>query len=174
MKKLAANALDAAVRRGISYADVRLIETEERHVATKNGKIGQVSSSVSMGLGIRVLDRGCWGFAATDELTGDGIGAAAALAVEIARASAMAKKHDVVLAPEQKYEIEWTSPIRVNPFSVPVDQNLALLFSVDEELRRNPGITLAETGMMFARNRQIFASSLGTLIDQTRYTSGAG
>src|SRR5258707_10782205 len=100
--------------------------------------------------------------------------AAAALAVKIGRASALAKKHDVMLAPEQKYEIEWTSPIRIDPFSIPVDRNLELLFSIDAELRRNPGVTLAETGLVFARNRQIFVSSIGSLIDQTRYTSGAG
>ena len=174
MKDTALNALDAAVRRGISYADVRLIETEDRNVSTKNGKIGQASSSVSQGLGIRVLDRGSWGFAATDDLTAGGIEAAAALAVEIARASALAKKHDVALAPEQKYEVEWTSPIRIDPFSIPVDRNLELLFSIDAELRRNSGVTLAETGLVFARNRQIFVSSIGSLIDQTRYTSGAG
>ena len=174
MKDTALNALDAAVRRGISYADVRLIETEDRNVSTKNGKIGQASSSVSQGLGIRVLDRGSWGFAATDDLSAGGIEAAAALAVEIARASALAKKHDVALAPEQKYEVEWTSPIRIDPFSIPVDRNLELLFSIDAELRRNSGVTLAETGLVFARNRQIFVSSIGSLIDQTRYTSGAG
>jgi TldD protein len=174
MKQIAQNALDAAVRRGISYGDVRLIETEERQVSTKNGKIGNVSSSVSLGLGIRVLDRGAWGFAATDDLTAEGIEAAAALAVEIARASALAKKHDVVLAPEAKHEAEWTSTIRTDPFSIPVDQNLALLFSIDAELRRNKGITLAEASLVFDRHRQIFASSLGSLIDQTRYTSGAG
>jgi TldD protein len=174
MKDTALNALDAAVRRGISYADVRLIETEDRNVSTKNGKIGQASSSVSQGLGIRVLDRGSWGFAATDDLSSGGIEAAAALAVEIARASALAKKHDVALAPEQKYEVEWTSPIRIDPFSIPVDRNLELLFSIDAELRRNPGVTLAETALVFARNRQIFVSSIGSLIDQTRYTSGAG
>ncbi|HXI44452.1 MAG TPA: TldD/PmbA family protein [Bryobacteraceae bacterium] len=174
MKDTALNALDAAVRRGISYADVRLIETEDRNVSTKNGKIGQASSSVSLGLGIRVLDRGSWGFASTDELSAAGIQAAAALAVEIARASALAKKHDVVLAPEQKYEVAWTSPIRIDPFSIPMDRNLDLLFSIDTELRRNPGVTLAEASLVFAKNRQVFVSSIGSLIDQTRYTTGAG
>jgi len=174
MKDTALNALDAAVRRGISYADVRLIETEDRNVSTKNGKIGQASSSVSLGLGIRVLDRGSWGFASTDDLSAAGIEAAAVLAVEIARASALAKKHDVVLAPEQKYEVAWTSPVRIDPFSIPMDRNLELLFSIDTELRRNPGVTLAEASLVFARNRQVFVSSIGSLIDQTRYTSGAG
>src|SRR5438067_12328975 len=103
MKDLAKNALDAAIRRRVSYADVRVIEERGRHVATKNGKAADVSSSASLGLGLRVLDNGCWGFAATDDLTPDGIEAAAALAVEIARASSIAKKRDVVLAPEEAY-----------------------------------------------------------------------
>ena len=174
MKEIAVNALDAVVRRGISYADVRLIETEERHVSTKNGKVSQASSSVSLGLGIRVLDRGSWGFAATDDLSGAGIEAAAGLAVEVARASAIAKKYDIVLAPEQKHEATWVSAIRIDPFSFSVDQNLALLFSIDAELRRDPGVTLAETSLVFCRDHQIFVSSAGSVIDQTRYTSGAG
>lgn len=174
MKTTALNALDAAVRRGISYADVRLVEIEERHVSTKNGKISELATSVSVGLGIRVLDRGAWGFAATDDLTAAGIEAAAELAVEIARASALVKKHDVVLAPEGAYQVEWTSPVRIDPFSISADKNLALLFAIDQELRRNPGVTLAETALVFTRQRQIFASSEGSLIDQTRHTSGAG
>src|SRR5262249_4263837 len=101
MKDLARNALDAVTRRGVDYADVRVIKEQDRHVSTKNGKVGDVSSSSSLGLGIRVLDKGCWGFAATDDLSNEGVESAAALAVEIARASAIAKKHDIVLAPEQ-------------------------------------------------------------------------
>ncbi len=174
MKALAQNALDAAVRRGASYADVRLIEEQDRQVSTKNGKAADVSSSSSLGLGVRVLDKGCWGFAATDDLSADGMEAAAALAVEIARASSIAKKQDVTLAPVDRYIADWVSPCRIDPFSIPVDQNLALLLAIDKELRRNSGVTLAEASMNFTRRRQIFASSIGSLIDQTRYLSGAG
>jgi TldD protein len=174
MNDIAVNALDAAVRRRISYADVRLIETEERHVSTKNGQIGELATSTSVGLGIRVLDRGSWGFAATDDLTAEGVEEAAELAVQIARSSALAKKHDVTLAPEEKHVAQWTSPIRIDPFAISVDQNLALLFAIDQELRHNAGVTLAEAALVFTRQRQIFASSAGSLIDQIRYTSGAG
>src|SRR5712672_361262 len=114
MKTLAQNALDAAVRRGPSYADVRVIEELDRVVSTKNGKAADVSSSSSLGLGVRVLDKGCWGFAATDDLSRDGIEAAAALAVEIARASAIARKHDITLAPVDSYVADWVSPCRID------------------------------------------------------------
>ena len=69
MKDLALSALDAVARHGVTYADARALEIREREVTTKNGKAGHVSSSESMGIGIRVLANGCWGFAATDRLT---------------------------------------------------------------------------------------------------------
>jgi len=47
-----------------------------------------------MGLAIRVLAHGCWGFAATDDLTREGVHAAAALALDIARAGTFAKKQE--------------------------------------------------------------------------------
>jgi len=100
MKDLALRALDLVARRGVTYADARVIETRDREISTKNGKAGQVSSSESMGIGIRVLAFGCWGFAATDDLTNSGIEAAAALALQIARAGTAARKRDVALAPE--------------------------------------------------------------------------
>ncbi len=174
MKEIAEGALDAAAGRGVSYADVRVVETRSRHVSTKNGKVGHVSGSESLGAGIRVLMDGCWGFAATDDVSANGLAAAGSLARDIARASAAAKKKDVSLAPEGKYEASWTSPCRIDPFGITVDQNLGLLLRVDAELRRTPGVTLAETSMSFTRERQFFASSAGSRIEQTRTTSGAG
>ena len=174
MKQLALEALDSALRPGVTYADVRIVESRDRELGTKNGKPGQVSSDESVGIGIRVLADGCWGFAATDDLTRAGVESAAALAVDIARSSALAKKHDVTLAPEAKHEATWVSPCQIDPFSVSVEEQLALLTAVDEELRRASGVTLAQTSMIFHRSRQIFVSSIGSVIDQTRTTSGAG
>ncbi|MFN3325553.1 MAG: TldD/PmbA family protein [Bryobacteraceae bacterium] len=174
MRDLADHALDAALRPGVSYADVRLIESRERSVSTKNGKVGEVGSTESLGLGIRVLADGAWGFAATDDLSRSGLEQAAALAIRIARASALARKRDVVLAPEEKYVAEWVSPCRIDPFSTSIEDNLKHLLSVDAELRKTSGVTLAETSMSFERQRQWFASSIGSRIDQTRTTAGVG
>lgn len=174
MKRIAETALGEAVGRGVSYADVRVVESRTRQVATKNGKVSGVSSLESLGAGVRVLAGGCWGFAATDDLSNRGLAEAAALARNIAAASAAAKRKDVRLAPEDPCEAVWSSPCRIDPFSIPVEQNLALLLAIDAELRRNSGVTLAETSMVFTRERQVFASSAGSRIDQTRTTSGAG
>lgn len=174
MTDLANSALDAAMRPGVLYADVRVVESTERSLSTKNGRPGSITNSESIGAGIRVLADGCWGFAATDDLTREGLQSAASLAVTIARASAMAKKHDVRLAPEDKYVSAWSSRCEVDPFSLSVEEQLGYLLKVDAELRRNTAVTLTETLFHFERCRQVFASSLGSLIDQTRTVTGAG
>src|SRR3981081_3778081 len=118
MKQIAIQALDLAMRSGVSYADVRVVDERSRSLTTKNGKPGSVNSAESLGLGIRVIAGGCWGFAATDDLSKAGMEAAASRAIAIARASALAKKGDVVLAPEDKYEVTWTSPCAIDPFTI--------------------------------------------------------
>jgi TldD protein len=174
MHQLARNALDCTLRAGVTYADVRAGESRERHLATKSGKISSIAAAESMGIGIRVIAGGCWGFAATDDLTPGGIERCAALAVAIAKSGALAKKHDVVLAPEQAHQAVWTSQCAIDPFAMPVEKQIGMLLEVDAELRHNPGITLSETSLVFTRTRQVFASSTGSLIDQTRTWSGAG
>jgi TldD protein len=57
---------------------------------------------------------------------------------------------------------------------MPVETQLAHLLDVDAELRREKGVTLAETGLSLARRRQVFASTEGSLIDQTRTVTGCG
>jgi len=174
VRSLAAEALDCALRAGVSYADVRVAEGREQPLTTKNGQPGHLSMTESIGLGIRVIADGAWGFAATDNLTKAGIEAAAERAVEIARASALAKVGDVALAPVDKYEATWVAPCLIDPFSVSVEEQFGRLLAIDQELRHNPGVTLAQTSATFTNWRQVFASSIGSVIDQTRTVTGAG
>jgi TldD protein len=174
MKDVAAWALNIANERGATYADVRAVDERSRALATKNGKIGNASDSRSQGFNVRVLVDGAWGFASSAELGRASTEATAAKAMEIAKASAKVKQTDVVLAPEKAVSAEWISPFQIDPFTISVDQNLALLEKVDAELRSVSGVTLAETNMNFRREEQWFFSSEGADIHQTKYTTGAG
>jgi len=69
MYDLATAALDTAKIRGASYADVRVMHLRQRDLTTKNGRVGTLAQSESIGIGIRVLANGAWGFASTDRLT---------------------------------------------------------------------------------------------------------
>jgi len=174
MKEVGAWALNLATSSGVQFADCRIVDESHRGLATKNGKVGHAADSESLGIGIRVLADGAWGFAASEDLTRAGVETAARQAVEIARASARVKQHDVRLAPEKAYTDDWTSPYQIDPFSISVEQNLDLLMKIDAELRAVEGVTLAETSMNFRRYEQWYYSSDGSDIHQVKYTTGAG
>jgi TldD protein len=174
MRDIAQLALDTATARGASYADARVVAIRNRSLATKNGRVGHASESDSLGIGIRAIANGAWGFAATADLGRDAVVVAAARAVEIAKASARVKREDVRLAPEPAAVAEWTTPHRVDPFSTSVEQNIALLVRADAQMRAVEGVTLTETGMNFVREESWFLSSEGADIHQTKYSTGAG
>src|ERR1700720_1536130 len=116
MWDLCTNALDTAKLRGATYTDVRVMHLRQRDLTTKNGRVGTLAQSESIGMGVRALANGAWGFASTDRLTRDGVSACAAQAVSIAKASALAKRGDVVMAPEAAYVDSWQSPFHKDSF----------------------------------------------------------
>jgi TldD protein len=174
MKYVSKWALDGAMSRGVSYADVRVIAQRSRALATKNGKVGNASDAESVGMNVRVIADGAWGFAASAELGRAAVEATAARAVEIARASARVKRGDVRLAPEKPAVAEWSTPYKIDPFTTSVEENIELLLRIDAELRSVAGITLAEANLNFNREEQWFASSEGADIHQTKLSTGAG
>ena len=174
MNAIAERVLNNLQTGGAYYGDLRAIDSRDRVLATKNGRVAQMASGESVGVGIRVIADGCWGFASTDDLSNDGIDRACTLALEIARSGAIARKRHVELAAEPVHRAEWTSPSRIDPFSIPVETQLAFLLDVDAELRKEKGVTLAETLLTLTRHRQLFASTEGSWIDQTRTVTGCG
>src|SRR5881392_3949019 len=174
MYDLANLALDTAKLRGASYGDVRAMHLRQRDLTTKNGQVGTLAQSESIGIGVRVLANGAWGFASTDRLTREGVAACAAQAVSIAKASALAKRSEVVMAPEKAYVDSWQSPFRKDPFEIPLETQLGLLLAADAEMRRVKGVTLTETDMQFRKIDSWFASSIGSRIHQGKVISGCG
>ncbi len=174
MKHIADWVLNVATQRGASYADLRIVDDRSRALSTKNGKVGSASVAESLGVGIRVLANGAWGFAATDDLRREAVEATAARALEIAKASAQVKVRDVQLAPEKAVTAEWIAPYKIDPFTTSVEQNMELLLKIDSELCSVKGVTLAETNLNIRREEQWYFSSDGADIHQTKFVTGAG
>jgi len=173
-KQIADWALDVAALRGSWYADVRIVDDRHRKVATKNGRVAQVCRSESLGLGIRVLVDGSWGFAGTNDLSRQSVERTAAWAVEIATASATVKPQPVCLASEPPVSVEWACPCQIDPLTTSIEENLELLVAVDRELLAVKGVTLAESKLQLSRSEQWFYNTEGAAIHQTRYITGAG
>jgi TldD protein len=174
MQDWANSALETAKRRGAKYSDVRVMDIRSRDISVKNGEVGTLAESESLGIGIRVIADGAWGFSSTDRLTREGIDACAAEAVAIAKASALAKRENVSLAPEQAYVDTWQNPFLKDPFRIPVERQIDLLLAADKEMRRVMGVTVAEGSMAFRKIEQLFVSTIGSSIHQIKMQSGAG
>src|SRR6266446_815546 len=172
MWDLTTTALDTAKLRGATYADARSMHMRQRDLTTKNGAVGTLAQSESIGIGIRVLANGAWGFASTDKLTHEGVSACAAQAVSIAKASALAKRGDVKMVPENAYIDSWQAPLRKDPFEIPLESQLDLLLKADAAMRKVKGVTLTETDMQFRKIDSWYASSIGSSIHQRKVISG--
>src|SRR5207248_7924756 len=101
----------------------------------------------SEGFGVRVIADGAWGFAASNLVTAAEADRVAALAVSIAKASALAKKAAVSLSPLEPVQGKYQTPIRKDPLEVSVEDKLALLMRCDEAMRRVRGLTVAESSL---------------------------
>ena len=69
MKVFAQRAIDMARSAGATYADARLVEAREQLISTRNGEVESLVDADSVGMGIRVIFNGAWGFAACHEVT---------------------------------------------------------------------------------------------------------
>ena len=174
MRQLAEWALGTASLRGASYAEARFVDERSRSLGTKNGKVSTAAEGETLGVGIRVIAEGAWGFSATKDLTREGVERCAAEAVAIAKASATVRTEPIRLAPEAAAKAEWSSRCDIDPFSTSIGQNLGLLLTIDHELRGVDGVTLAETNLTFRRYEQWYYNSEGSDIHQTRTTTGTG
>ena len=99
MKELTDRALNLASVRGASYADMRIVRRQRQIIVVKNGHVEVLSQSESQGFGVRVIANGAWGFASSSTLSAAEVDRVTALAVQIARASALTRTTPVVLAP---------------------------------------------------------------------------
>src|SRR5512139_3143426 len=104
-KGLSDVALGEAKRLGCTYADVRFTRNVNDSVAVRDRIVvdsfgfGGMGREESAGFGVRVIHSGVWGFASSPIVTEDEIRRVTANATEVAKASALAKKFDVQLAP---------------------------------------------------------------------------
>lgn len=165
-KQLADVALNAAKSSGATYADVRIGRYLNQFVSTRENKVQGVANTESFGAGVRVIANGCWGFAASDDVSKENIARTAQRAVAVAKANAKIQGEAVRLAPQKGFgEVSWKAPIEKNSFEVPVKEKVELLLAANAIAMQN-GASFVNS-LIFAVNEQkFFASTDGSYIDQ--------
>jgi TldD protein len=174
LKTLTHRALNLAQVRGASYADVRLVRRRTQNITVKNGVVEGLSDNESQGFGVRVIVDGAWGFASSALLDPAEVDRVTALAVQIARASALFKTHDVDLGPPLSHVGTYRTPVEVDPWEVSLERKLELLLKANEGLRATPGVMVATSTLAFWQEDKTFANTEGAFLEQTVIESGGG
>ena len=160
-------ALGAAKDAGASYADVRVGRYRRQSIGTRERQITGVSDGESYGIGIRTIVDGAWGFAATSNMTKDGVVAAAREAARLSRAAKSVQKRRVELAPAPVVKGTWSTPVTKDPLEVPIEEKVSMLFAANEAALKVPGIRFVNSGLQLLREIKMYANSEGTLTTQT-------
>ena len=173
MNDLVSRALDTAAR-SAQYADVRLVETSQERFVVRNGVVDTISMDESLGIGVRVLVDGAWGFASSNLLSPAEADRVAVTAVAVAKASASLSASPVELGPPVTSRGVYTTPVKIDPFTISPEAKLALLFEADAAMALVQGLSARQSNLIFIRERKTFANSEGAMVEQTIFESGGG
>ena len=111
---------------------------------------------------MRVIHGGVWGFASSPIVTEEEIRRITRLAAEIARASAIAKKTDVRLAPVPAYVENYVTPMTKNPTTVSQTDKQAWAQAIVDRASKVAGVTAVNASVNHGYEWRYFASSLGS------------
>jgi TldD protein len=166
-RELMMEALDAAKRAGASWADVRISRNRNNSVQTREKQVTDVVDADTMGCGVRVLVDGCWGFAATQELSKAGVGVAAQEAVAIAKANRLARDRRVELAPAPaQVDKTWRSAYTIDPFTIAIEEKADLLLRANAAALTVPTVRFVNSGLSFVKEERNYANTDGTVTTQ--------
>jgi TldD protein len=160
-------ALGAAKDAGASYADVRVGRYRSQNIGTRERQITGVSDTESYGIGIRTIVNGAWGFAATSDMTKEGVVAAAREAARLSRAASGVQRRKIELAPAPVVKGEWKTPIKIDPLNVAIEDKVGMLLAANEAALKLPGIRFVTSGLQLLSEIKMYANSEGSKTTQT-------
>jgi len=166
MRDLTDRALDTATSLGAGYGDVRIVRRLEESIDVKSGRVEGVASGESEGFGVRVLVDGAWGFASSYRLDLAEADRVAALAVQIARASATAIRDRVTLDGRPAAHGRYATPVGEDPFTIPLERKIEDLLAADRAAGAVKGVSFTESGYGAQREWKTFAATDGSFTEQ--------
>ncbi|MDQ3148091.1 MAG: TldD/PmbA family protein [Actinomycetota bacterium] len=171
---LGQRAVEVASAAGASYADARIVELDHEGLAVRNGDVEGVRRSSSLGIGVRVVADGCWGFAAIGRLDPTAVEVVARRAVEVARAGTLVEAAPVRLVDEAPVVADWSSPVEEDPFAVALEDKLGVLVEATLAMRAVDGVSVGTANFDAWGRTSLFVSSEGARIGQRIVHCGSG
>jgi TldD protein len=166
---LAAAALERAQALGAEHADFRLERIRVGRLQLRACRLDSSTDGEDVGLAVRVIHDGTWGFASGITRTTEAAAALAEQAVATAKVSRVLSSEPVVLASEQVYDdVTWVSSYEINPFDVPLGDRVGRLAELSERLMAADGVDHVDASLMQVIENKFYADTAGTMTTQQR------
>ncbi|MDP9093804.1 MAG: TldD/PmbA family protein [Actinomycetota bacterium] len=168
-RQLAAAALDRARDLGAEHADFRLERIRVATVSLRDAQLDSSTDTEDVGLAVRVVHRGTWGFASGVTRTVDAAVRLAEQAVATAQMSRVLSADPVVLADEPVYaDVTWISAYEIDPFTVAESDRVGRLTELSERLLSADGVDHVDAHLMHVLENKFYADTAGTITSQQR------
>jgi TldD protein len=169
LRQLADAALNRSRELGAEHADLRVERLRSQNVGLRDGRVEYSRDGEEIGLAVRLVREGTWGFAAGMEMTTEEAVRLAEQAVDVARVSAPVNTDRVELADEPVYgDATYVSAYDVDPFGVPEPEKLALLTDFCERLMAADGVDHVNASLWSVKENKFYADLAGTSTTQQR------
>lgn len=169
LAQLSDAAISTAKSLGASHVDVRIERTRTGLLSLRDAKTETQSDETVIGIGVRVIVNGAWGFASSPDLSLDTAKRLANTAVAMAKTSKPLSTEEVALAPEPAYPNRtWVSAYEIDPFSVSDAERQDRLASLSTKLLSAKSVNHASANTMYVKEQKHYADSNGTSTTQQR------
>jgi TldD protein len=167
LRALADAALQRARDLGAEHADFRAERIIGQQIGLSDGRLETFYDTDSVGLAVRVVVEGTWGFAAAVDLTTEAAVRAAAAAVDVARVAAAINTERIGLAPEPAHgDVSWVSAYQVDPFSVGVADKIALLAGWSASLLAHDAVDHVDASLLQVKECKFYSDGATTATQQ--------
>ncbi len=167
LRSLADNALQHATELGAQHADFRAERILAQQIMLSDGMPETLSDRDVLGLAVRVVVDGTWGFAATVDMTPDAAALAAAEAVQVARVAAAINSERIDLADEPRHgDVVWVSAYETDPFEASLADKVELLKQWSSGLLAHERIAHVDATLLQARECKFYCDGATTALQQ--------
>lgn len=167
-KKIAEELMFVAEKRGVDFADVRVVEESATRAVVEDGRADRISARAEVGAGIRVLVEGAWGFVSADSLSRRTLLAALDEAIELARASVRRVTDPATLAHIAPATASVKAAVRRDPASVSVAEKMRAIKAFEAAARTHGGGEVVNSIVSYSdtASAETVANTRGVLVDQ--------
>ena len=167
LRTLADAAMQQATDLGAGHADFRAEQIRSQTIGLSDGNLETLFDAGDIGLAVRVVVDGTWGFASAVDLTPDAAAQAAREAVEVAKVSAAMNTERIELAPEPAHgDVTWVSAYEIDPFDVSAADKTALLADWSKRLLTRDGVDHVDAHLLQVKECKFYADGATTATQQ--------